>query len=147
MDADILVRTPGGQSVLVAEIRNRQNLSQGVAVALRRNLASHNLLPPSKFFLLLSQDVGFLWSTADSSVPDAPPTVEFPMVNVVSRYLRGAQPQDRLRQSELQMLVANWLEDLAGPAPKVADEPEKTLEQTGFLKAIQGATVLSHAKV
>jgi hypothetical protein len=146
VEADILARNSNGESVLVAEIKNRQNLSRGVATALRRNLGAHNLLPHSAYFLLASQDVGYLWTPSKSLTPQTPPTVEFPMVGVIARYFPNVGPNDRLREAELEMLLLQWFQDLAGPAPNIQAEPEATLARTGFLDAIQGATILANVK-
>ncbi len=146
MEADILVRNSNGKSILVAEVKNRQNLSPSVATALRRNLAAHNLVPPSAYYLLASQDVGYLWKAADSSMPDTPPTLQFPMSDVIARYLPGVGPQERLRKGELEMLLLQWLQDLAGPNGNPPAEPEATLARTGLLDDLRGTTVDAHAK-
>jgi hypothetical protein len=145
VEADILVRNPRGESILVAEIKNRQNLSPSVATALRRNLAAHNLLPPAAYFLLASQDFGYLWRAADLSLPDTPPTAQFPMSDVIARYLPSLGPHERLRETELELLVLMWLQDLAGSTNKSSLDPEGTLATTGLLEALRGSTVYSHA--
>lgn len=146
MEADILVRDSKGKSVLVAEVKNRQELSAGVATALRRNLAAHNLLPPSDYFLLASQDFGYLWKAADSSMPDTPPTAQFSMTDVIARYLPRVGPHERLGHTELEMLLLQWLQDLAGPNGNPPVEPEAKLGRTGLLEDLRGSTVHAHAK-
>ncbi len=145
MEADILVRNTRGESILVAEIKNRQNLSPSVATALRRNLAVHNLLPPAAYFLLASQDFGYLWRAADLSLPDAPPTAQFSMSDVIARYLPSLGPHERLRETELELLLLQWLQDLAASTNKAPLDPEATLATTGLLEALRGTTVHSHA--
>lgn len=146
MEADILVPNSDGKSILVVEAKNRQNLSASVASALRRNLAVHNLVPPSAYFLLASQEFGYLWKAADLSMPDTPPTAQFSMADIIARCFPGAGPEDRLRKAELEMLLLQWLQDLAGPNGNAPVEPEATLARTGLLEDLQGTTVDAHAK-
>jgi hypothetical protein len=146
VEADILVRNSNGKSILVAEVKNRQNLSPDIATALRRNLAVHNLLPSSAYFLLASQDVGYLWKAADSSMPDTPPTAQFSMSDIIARYFPGVGSQERLRETELEMLLLQWLQDLAGPNGNTPVEPEATLARTGLLEDLRGTTIHAHAK-
>src|SRR5260370_37434292 len=83
---DILILSPEDLPITVVEVKNRQDLTREVATALQRNIIIHSLLPQTPFFLLISQDVGFLWKSATS--PDTPPTYEFPMGKAVTRYLK-----------------------------------------------------------
>lgn len=135
---DILIQSPEDLPIAVVEVKNRQDLTREVATALRRNIIIHSLLPQTPFFLLISQDVGFLWKSAAS--PDAPPAYEFPMGKVVSRYL-NREPGERLYGIELEFLVLQWLNDLASGKLKTIEEPEKTLALAGFLESIRDATI------
>jgi hypothetical protein len=146
VEADILVRNSKGQPVLVVEAKNRQELSAGVATALRRNLAAHNLLPPSDYFLLASQDFGYLWKASDAARHDTPPTAQFPMSDVIRRYHPGVGPEERLGPTELEMILLHWLNDLAGPNGNPSVEPEATLARTGLLNELRDSTVHAHAK-
>jgi hypothetical protein len=145
-EADILVCNSKGKPVLVAEVRNRQELSAGVATALRRNLAAHNLLPSADYFLLASQDFGYLWNASDAAKPDAPPTAQFPMSDVIKRYHPKVRPEERLGGTELEMVLLHWLNDLAGPNGNPPAEPEAMLARTGLLEELRGSTIHAHAK-
>jgi hypothetical protein len=147
VEADILARDSTGKSILVAEIKNRENLSPDVAANLRRNLAANNLLVPANYFLLASQDVAYLWKDADSSSPEMPPTVQFPMSNIIARYLPRIGPHERLSGSVLQMLLEQWLQDLSRAKGNGHAEPESTLAPTGLLEALRGTVVLAHARL
>jgi len=92
----------------------------------------------TNILLLLSQDVGFLWKSAASA--DTPPTYEFPMDKVVTRYLKR-EPGERLYGIELEFLVLQWLNDLASGKLKTIEEPEKTLALAGFNDSIKEATI------
>lgn len=135
---DILILSPEDLPIAVVEVKNRQDLTREVATALRRNIIIHSLLPQTPYFLLVSQDIGFLWKAATS--PDAPPEYEFPMDKVVARYLKR-EPGERLYGIELEFLVLQWLTDLASGALKTSEEPEKTLALAGFNDSIREATV------
>ena len=62
--SDILIQNPEGQFVAVVEVKNMRDLSRDTATVLRRNSMVYNLLPQTPYFLLLSQDSGFLWKDA-----------------------------------------------------------------------------------
>src|SRR5574340_1023065 len=96
---DIVIRNHGGRPIAVVEVKNRQNLSRDIATELRRNMVAHGLLPQIPYFLLLSQDKGFLWKGTREDNIDAPPTYEFLMDKVVTRYLKTT-PQQRLLGAE-----------------------------------------------
>lgn len=135
---DILILSPEDLPIAVVEVKNRQDLTREVATALRRNIITHSLLPETPYFLLLSQDVGFLWKAAAD--PAAPPTYEFPMDKIVARYLER-EPGERLYGIELEFLVLQWLNDLASGKLKTSEEPEKTLALAGFNDSIREATI------
>ena len=108
---DIVLQNPDDQFVAVVEVGNRQNLSREIATELRSNSLMYTLVPQTPYFLLLAQDVGFLWKEAWREGPETPPTYEFPMENVVYRYLKGFSGE-RLLNKEFETLIIRWLEDL-----------------------------------
>src|SRR5712692_1524940 len=134
---DILIQSPEDLPIAVVEVKNRQDLTREVATVLRHNIITHSLLPQTPYFLLISQDVGFLWKAAG---PDAPPTYKFPMDKVVTRYLQR-EPGERLYGIELEFLVLQWLNDLASGRLNTSEEPEKTLALAGFNDSIREATI------
>lgn len=137
---DILIKDPDGYPIAVVELKNRQNLSRDVATEIRRNMLARGLPSRVPYFLLLSQDVGFLWKELVD--PDAQPTYEFPMNNVVTRYLKE-DSERRLYESILELIVFQWLNDLATNPGNVDQEPEKTLALSGFSQSIKDATILT----
>jgi hypothetical protein len=138
---DILIRSPEGYPIAVVEIYNRLNLSRDIATKLRRNLIDYGMPLHVPYFLLLSQDVGFLWKEPNQEDLNAPPAYEFPMNKVVARYLRRG-PNERLYGEELELLALQWLTDLSAGSQKAIEEPEKTLALAGFNDSIRGATIL-----
>jgi hypothetical protein len=137
---DIVVQNTDGQFVAVIEIKNLKDLSRDTATNLRRNSMKYSLLPQTPYFLLLTQDQGFLWKESWIKGPETPPTYEFPMDKVVARYLKRT-PSERLYEIELEFLALQWLNDLAGGKQKTNEEPEATLALAGFNEAIKEATV------
>lgn len=137
---DIILQNPDGQFIAVIEVKNLPNLSRDVATMIRSNSMTYSLLPQTPFFLLLSQDKGFLWKEAWREGPETPPGYEFPMNHVVSRYLKR-EPEDRLYEIELEFLAMQWLRDMAAGKQKTIEEPEKTLALAGFNESIKDASI------
>ncbi len=143
---DILIQSPEGYPIAVVEVKNQQNLTRDIATKLRRNMVAHGLLPQIPYFLLASQDVGFLWKEPKFVSYDTPPTYEFPMDKVINRYIKR-EPGQRLYGAELELIVLQWLTDLTQETQKNTEEPEKTLALSGFSKSIKGATVLAEDEI
>lgn len=144
MQGDISMRSRDGTQVAVVELKNPRNLTGEAARLYRREMIIHGVLPQTPFFLLLSQDIGYLWKDARPDTPDAPPTVAFSMGNVIERYLT-VPPGHRLIRVELEIIVVQWLGDLAAGLELPAEEPDKTLAAVGFIDAIRGASVVPEA--
>ncbi len=145
--ADILIRSPDNRIIAIIEVKNRQDLSRNIAMILRRNMMAHGLLPQTLYFVLLSQDIGFLWKGSEQENLQAPPAVEFSMKQIMDRYLPEMNPEERLRGAELELLVLQWLTDLTWGSQETIEEPEKSLAPSKFLEAIQGATVTAEAQL
>ena len=143
---DILIRDSEGFPIAVVEVKNLPHLSRYVATELRHNLIEYGVPARVPYFLLLSQDVGFLWKEAKEADLDAPPTYEFPMDTVVTRYLKE-DSERRLYESILELIVFQWLNDLATNPGNEDEEPEKTLARAGFNEAIRDATILTEENV
>lgn len=124
------------------EVRNRQNFSRDIAREYRRNLLEHGLYPQGPYFLLASQDTGYLWTETKEKVLDAEPSYEFPMKNVVSRYMKTT-PGERIYGSVFELVMLQWLSDLSSGTTKATEEPEKTLERAGFNQSIKGAKIVA----
>jgi hypothetical protein len=139
---DLIVRNARGSTIAFVEIKNLQGLSRDLAIGIRHDLIEYGWIPAqAPYFLLLSQDVGFLWKEPKTDDLDLPPTYEFAMTSVVDRYL-DKDPGRRLYGEELEWLVLEWLLSLAGEVQPEAEEPERTLARSGFNDSIKGAAVL-----
>lgn len=143
---DVVVQGGDGFPVLVVEVKNRENFPREVASALRQAFLDHGLGNTAAYFMLLSQDVGYLWQQADVSANAHLPH-EFSTRNLLRRYLPDAGSPARLGGAQLELVVTQWLRDLAEHGSHAQEEPERTLATTGLLAAIEGATVLSEAFV
>ncbi|HET8523773.1 MAG TPA: hypothetical protein VFL82_11080 [Thermomicrobiales bacterium] len=141
--ADIVVQDADGHDLALVEIRNRQGLTPDIAATLRRNLIVHGLVNlRSRFFLIVSQEIGYLWDQGDLAEDDAHlPTVEFPMTSVVGHYLPSLAGGARLSKSQLELAVTQWLWDLASGSEDRPLEPEPDLAPTGFLQLIRGGRI------
>ncbi|MGH2496945.1 MAG: hypothetical protein ACRDIV_19755 [Ktedonobacteraceae bacterium] len=142
---DILIQSPDGDTIAVVEVKNLRNLSPDEATQIRRNLADFGVPVHVPFFMLLSQDVGFLWKDSKYENLDAPPMYTFPMENVVARY-SDRKPGERLYEAEFEILALRWLNQLTIKSHNSDEEPEKTLALSGFDEAIKGAYALFEAE-
>jgi hypothetical protein len=138
---DLVIKNPRGRPIAVIEVKNMQNLSRDEAIAIRHDLFDYGFTSQVPYFLLLSQEVGFMWKESKQKNPDAPPTYEFPMDKVITRYLRR-NPGRRLYGEELEILLFRWLISLVTETQEDTEEPEKTLARSGFSELIRGAEVL-----
>jgi hypothetical protein len=140
---DLVVQAANGDVLALVEVKNRENLTPDIAVAYRENLIGHG--PGnwwSRFFMLVSQDVGYLWD--HGTVPqatDTPPPIAFPMDPVVRFYLRSLVDGRRLGGPELELVVSQWLWDLAYQVENRPKEPEAALAGTDFPRLIKGGRV------
>jgi hypothetical protein len=142
----MLITDGNGCPVVAVEVKNRQALTRDVAVQLRRNLLVHRALGDAAYFLLLSQDRGYLWTDAQKADMLALPAREFPMQAVVARYVGRTDRAGRLRESAFAAMVFRWLQALTVSPNGVQDEAERVLRETGVIDAIRGGSV-SHQAV
>ena len=141
---DILITDHNDTPLAAIEVKNRQHLSPQLAAVLRRNLVVHGYVPPTPYFILLSQDVGYLWKDVQHQVLDVLPDYEFPLDSVVARYLKS-KAKRRLSGEELELVISQWLIELTLDHHEPREEPERTLAMSGFLDAIRGGSVVVEA--
>jgi hypothetical protein len=75
--------------------------------------------------------------------------INFSMQEIVSRYYKRLNThENRLRENELELIVAQWINDLvrAKEGYNFTTETEKKLAEGGFIDTIHGATVLSEVR-
>jgi hypothetical protein len=142
--SDLVVQTKDGQPVAAVEIKNRPNMSRDIATEMHRNMIAHGLLQQVPYFLLVSQEKGFLWKGADAKSTRAQPDYEFPMDKVIARHWNDGPPP-RLTDTALELLIRSWLLGLAVGDEEAKNEPEQTLAKSGFLDAIKDTIVTAEA--
>jgi hypothetical protein len=140
---DVVVHDADRNVLALVEVKNRQGLSPEVAASFRRNLMTHGIVYGwSRFFLIVSQDTGFLWDQMSLPPGDgSAPTAAFPMASVVRHYLPSFADGAWLSGSQLELAVVQWLWDLARDAESRPREPEAALGETEFLRLIKGGRV------
>lgn len=140
--ADIIVRDQNGWIVAAVEIKNATSLDAQVASRFRRNLLTHGFLderPP--YFILVSQDEGYVWDQRLAGAADDPPTAAFSMRPVVNHYAPWLASESRLSSSSLEIVVGRWLSDLAADSAPELPEVTEALAATGLLHVLGGAAV------
>lgn len=144
---DILITNDDG-TIAVVEVKNRKNLNIEDAKKVRRNIMAHQNLK-SKYFVLVSQDYGYIWDNEDSQQVLSNPLISFSMQDVVSRYYKQMSTnENRLRENELEIIVTQWINDLvrANESRNFTSEPEQKLLEGGFIDTIIGARVISEVQ-
>ncbi len=144
---DLIINDKSGQLVAVVEVKNRQDLTPDLAAKLRRNLLAHDALPQSPYFLLLSQEKGYLWTPKEEMDIEALPAYEFSMLEVLNAYLSEELTGRRLRGDELEIVVSYWLSDFTGPDSH-SQRPQsirKIFERSGLEKVLTDGRVFSRA--
>jgi len=138
---DILVADADMRAIVVVEVKNQEDLSREDAVRLFRDLTSYAAFPAAPFVLFVSQEYGYLWKDPLLTAP-GPPTLEFPLDEVVGRYVPASSPPRRLSSREVQIVVARWLLHLASHGEDVQSSPELMLRDMGFIAALARAIVI-----
>ena len=137
---DLIVRDRRGRPLAIAEVKNLPNLGPHEAEAMKAQVRSYadwaaEPSHPVSWWLLLSQDRGFLWE------PTSPHPREFSMREVVTRYLPDTPDQRHLRESLLERVVRRWLEDIVSGIRDERVEADRALEDAGFATAAEGGEV------
>ena len=138
---DLVIQSAEGNPIALVEVANPHYLSRDVATEIHRSIMKRGLPRHVPYFLLLSQDKGYLWKDLNDENQDTPPNYEFSMNNVVSRYA-AEKPNRRIYTEVLEFLVLQWLTTLADSEQNGGEEPENILSLSGFNDSIKGATVL-----
>jgi hypothetical protein len=143
VQSDFAIYGADGSLVALVDARNREDLAAGIAAQNRRNLIVHGMLNGSvPYFLMVSQDYGYLWDQRAAHVgPESPPTTAFSMKPIIVRYLPSLATGVRLTGTQFELAVAQWLSDLTAGLVGVEGEPEATLSRSDFLDLIQDGRV------
>jgi hypothetical protein len=142
---DIVVKDSNGQYLAFIEIKNGQKItfeSEPLTEYFRDLLTYYNF-PRVPYFLIVSQEKGYLWE--GSKLPVTSPDVEFSIANVVKRY--ASEQNSWLRGYQLESVVLDWLHDLARLENKSKKEPERLPELAEFVNTLQGSYAQREAKL
>ncbi len=142
---DLVIKNLDSDPIAVIEVEGGTYMSSDFATEIRRNMLRSGLPTHIPYFLVLSQDLGYLWKDSEQNGPGTPPTCEFPMDGIIRRY-SNREPNQRLFETELEYVMLKWLTSLS-IKPQVTEEPEKTLATSGFIDAIKEAMVLIEEKL
>lgn len=142
LGADLALLGTDGRIVALVEVKNKRHTNPRWAAELRRNIFAHGQLDPEHFFLLATPDRLYFWERSISS--SAPPTIVLDARPLFEPYLQlaGVEP-GKVSGHAFELVVADWLRDLALPARRrrLPPEHEDTLRETGFLEATEGSHV------
>ena len=140
-DPDITIRKRDGSPIAIVEVKNKRVLTESDASSLRRRFLGHGLIGDVPYFLVLSQDVGYLWHQEASTGSEVETFTRFSMDAVLKRFLSEADREVRLHGAELELVVWQWLREIAGNGLNAEQEPERQLRSSGFLDALQETSV------
>lgn len=146
-EPDILMQSPDGFPVAVVEVKNREQLTADIATWIRADHLSHGLSARVPFFLLVSQDIGYLWDQIASPRTDAPPSYEFSMRGVMERYFPESAQGERVGSAQLELIIFQWLRDILDGGSESLEGPEHAIARSGMLSAMRGGRVISAAIV
>ena len=141
--ADILLKSKEGKTLAFIEVKNIENLSKRDATEIRSRIQEFFPSLANYFFMILTQDKTFVWSPISKGSSSAPH--EFETKNIVQFY-RHQKAGVRLREIELQLLLFQWLSDLASGLPVPSLEPERSFLDLGLMEQIRGSRVFMDDK-
>lgn len=141
---DILVQNINKRPIAIVEIQNPLVFTRAEADRLLPYMLEDNgLLPaPAPYLLAVSQERGFLWKVSGQESTEGLEPLEFSMREVVARYTSDLERTKGFHNGVLQLLVLQWLTELAWKPALRDQKPEKLLDEVGFLEAISEASVL-----
>ena len=137
---DITARTPDGELVAVVEIKAGE-IGPEDATEIRERIRTSMPEANKAYILVLTQDNGYLWRPLSSGTPPGSLPTEFPMTDVVRHFLPEIGPSNRLRESELSLIMLQWLRNLGSGEGGTGTEAGTSLAESGFTEAIRKSEV------
>lgn len=146
---DLVVTDRKQWPMMVIEVQNPKQFDRDYAIDFRRNvLPALAIAERVPYFLLVSQDRGYLWKANDKAGLESPPSLEFDMKPVVkhflTRFMRGGTK--RLPPDVLAYYVALWIDENINPRPG-AKKPTVPAAIAKVLLEVQGGTVREEASI
>jgi hypothetical protein len=143
---DIVISDRSGAAAAIIEVKALSDTSVETATRYLRNLLAHGVVPHARYALLITPDVGYLWSTPEEVLHESPPLLIFPMDRIVQHYLPADGEPTPVRDLVLESIVQQWLLDLADGIA-VDDAVTRSLRESGFLNAVRDGLVSAQAPV
>ena len=143
---DVVVSDRSGTVTAIVEVKALTGAGVQTATQYLRNLLAHGRAPVARFVLLITPDMGYLWTTPDAILQGARPAYTFPMAGIIQHYLPPDGRQASLRELVLESIIAQWLSDVADGV-SVDDEVASVLRASGFLDAVLDGRVSVHASL
>lgn len=139
---DLLAFGPGGDIVLVGQVKSRLGTSEAWARGFRRNMLAHGTIPRAPFFLIATPERLYLWKQDQPDQNDRPPEFTLDTRKEFQHYLGNST---RIFQSmgdgALELIVSSWLTEVAGRNPQqVKNDPStRWLSDSGLLRTLEEA--------
>ncbi|HWE36157.1 MAG TPA: hypothetical protein VG406_06260 [Isosphaeraceae bacterium] len=129
------------QAVAAIDIRNSPLLTPEFATEFRHAVGNDGSRYSFPFYLLVSQEHGYLWDKATLGQPDAPPTIDLPMATILKNYSRADDPDRRLSSEAMFWRIFRWLLDLTLERRESLKDVAPSATLTAFLRAVEGGIV------
>lgn len=127
-----------GRVLLLAEAKSRRGTSESWAARLRRNMLSHGILPPSKYFLIATPERMYLWKQGRTGRGEAPPEFTIDAEKVFRPYFQKLQQEPlNIAPEAFELVVLTWLSDITRSGERDLDQatpPSGLSELTGSLQ-------------
>lgn len=139
---DFLLRSLRSGPIVAVEAKNSDNLTSENAVAYRRNMLAHGELRHTPFFMLVSQDTGYLWGPDGDATIEAPPVVSFSMAPVIARYADRFNAERRIHGRIFELIIHQWLDDIVHTRDAPVVDPDHVFDRSGLLSLIRSQPVV-----
>lgn len=139
---DILITTSESRVVAEVEVKNVENLDLQLAQALASGSSALLSQDAPRYYLVVSQDKGFLWRLDHTPTLADAPVWELPMGDLLRPYMPPLKRGGRLQFDELRMLVFSCLGDLADAGMPVTTELPAALVESGLADVLRSNAVV-----
>jgi len=137
---DVVIVDRSGAAAAIVEMKALNGATVQTATRYLRNLLAHGAVPRARYVLLITPEMGYVWSDPAQVLRQAAPALTFPMNRIVGHYLPADRDRTPMRDLVLEPIVRQWLADLADGVA-VDERVESSLSEIGFLNAVRGGLV------
>jgi hypothetical protein len=143
---DIVIADRSGEATAIIEVKALSDSSVQAATRYLRNLLAHGVVPHARYALLITPDVGYLWSSPEAVLHESVPSLAFPMDRITRHYLPSDGGSTLVRDLVLESIVKQWLSDLADGAI-VDEQTTSALRDSGFLDVVRNGQITMQTPV